>query len=736
MIATPSGRPSIGLDAGRDIESLRDDALRFINIGIFALANLWVVYVTFVIPDAPFVVRMAPAGLFLVSGATMGISQSSSLWARRLLPFELLGLLLFYLWLNPASLAPFFAVAIIVITSVIVGRRWLLAVTFGACAGLLGLLWLQPGEQASVYGMAVLIAALSAVAAWLATHNLYIAMQWAMYSQREAQESLDALRERRAELRQASDMLHHNQDRVHYLNVSLEQAKVAAEEAYRTKQHFVANVSHELRTPLNLITGFSEMMAFSPESYAGVRLPAHYQEDVMEIYRSSKHLLGLVEDVLALAQLEAGQMIVQRDWVDPRPIIEEGADTLRPLIEAKGLSLHVDLPDEAPPLFVDSGRIRQVLLNLLNNAYRFTDRGQISLGLRCDGDEAVIHVSDTGVGISSSDLPRVFEEFRGLSGGPAARRDGFGLGLSISRRLVQAHGGRLWAESQVGQGSRFFLALPYRVDRAAESRPKLVHTAPGARHENAKAVVLEISQEPGVDMFDRYLSEFRIVHATPSQALSTYERYLPSAIWLNDRIAAGDMPRYLAPILRLAPSLPVISCRVPTNMDLARKLHADRFLAKPITRDKLEKILQDLAAERSVDSILVIDDDPSMVRLVQRTLLSLPGVPERVLGACGGREGLDLLASERPDLVLLDLAMPGISGYDVLEVLHSDRTYEHVRAVLMTGIAIGEGETPVYAISVRSQTGFTLQRALGLIRDVVKDLSSKVSEAEGPQAGE
>jgi signal transduction histidine kinase/CheY-like chemotaxis protein len=646
----------------------------------------------------------------------------------------LLTLLLGFLRLHPLSLAPFFAVPIIVITSVIVGRRWLLLVTLATCLGVSALVPALPREHVTVYTMAVLIGALSAVAAWLSTQNLYVAIQWAMYSQKSAQGSLEALRDRRAELRHMSDMLRHNQDRMHYLNVSLEQAKVAAEEAYRTKQHFVANVSHELRTPLNLITGFSEMMAFSPESYGGVRLPAVYHEDVMEIYRSSKHLLGLVEDVLSLAQLEAGQMIVQRDWTDLRPIIQEAADTLRPLIEAKGLKLVVDLPENAPPTLVDAGRIRQVLLNLLNNAYRFTESGAIGVSMVCDAAEVRVTVSDTGVGIAPEDLPRVFEQFRGLSGGPAARRDGFGLGLSISRRLMQAHGGRLWAESSLGQGSQFRLSLPLQPPDDAAPRPTLVRTAPLSRPESAKAVILEIGDEAGAEIFDRHLSDYRIVHATPVRALSAYEHYLPSAIWLSDGVAPEGLPRFLAPVMRRAPSIPVIACRMPTNRDMARRFHAHRFLAKPITREKLERTLAELAAERSVDSVLVIDDDPSMLRLIERTLRSLPVVPGCVLAACGGQEGLDMLAAERPDLVLLDLAMPEISGYDVLRVIHEEPAYAHVLTVLMTGIAIGEGETPVYTIAVQSQTGFSLQRSLALIKAMVDQLSTKVTEAQSPES--
>ncbi|MBN1400606.1 MAG: hypothetical protein JXA74_07200, partial [Anaerolineae bacterium] len=174
----PNSDPQV-LDAQQDLESLRNEALRAINIGLFVLANLWVAYVTFVVPDSPFATRMGPAGLFLACGITLGLSKTCPVWARRLLPLELLLLVLGYLSVQPDTLAVFLVVPILVLASVIVDRRWLLVVTGVTCVILVGLLWRNHWSLWQLYGMAILVNVLAAAATWLATENLYVAIQWA-----------------------------------------------------------------------------------------------------------------------------------------------------------------------------------------------------------------------------------------------------------------------------------------------------------------------------------------------------------------------------------------------------------------------------------------------------------------------------------------------------------------------------------------------------------------------------
>jgi signal transduction histidine kinase/CheY-like chemotaxis protein len=728
MVATTE---SYRADVAQDIRALQLEALRAITIAGFVISALWTTVLTLSVPHDTIISWVFPAALALSSAKNLWLLERRPLAASFALPFDLVALAGIYMWLRPGPAAPFMTIPAILVAGVVVSRRWTLIVAL-VCVLVAGMTsWWQAGGWLSDTAIvALLLNGVALPLTLLSTHNLYTALEWATQCHTRAVESLIALRERQGELRRVGDVLQRNQERMHYLNLRLEQAKVAAEEAYRTKQHFVANVSHELRTPLNLITGFSEMMAFSPESYGGVALPPQYRDDVTEIYRSSRHLLGLVEDVLALAQLEAGHMIIKRDWASLRSVVEEAVDTMAPLIEAKGLALHCTTSAELPLVYMDSGRVRQILLNLLNNAYRYTTHGLIDLTVDYEVDHALITVRDSGIGISEADLPHIFEEFHNLSKGPnAARSSGFGLGLSISRRLVEAHGGRIWATSTLGEGSSFHVALPISIDQHEALRPSLVRTASRLEREISKPVLLVVCEDEE-DLLARHLEDYDVVHARPEQALSACEQYLPTVLWVNDYAPATDSARYLAPIRRDYPTMPVIACRIPTLADQARRLWADDYLAKPITRERVMETIVRFDREQAIETILIVDDDPRLLNMLQRVLSSGEQRTYRVLAACGGQEGLDLLAQERPDLVLLDLAMPGISGYDLLDAIHKQYDRAGPRVVLMTGVELDEGERPVYQITVGSQSGFSTLAALKMIRALLGEVSPRIKRSQ------
>jgi len=315
-----------------------------------------------------------------------------------------------------------------------------------------------PLPPAYVAGIAV-GGAITGLLGWASAHTLSTVAQWSFFSFRQAQQHMEEAQRHRARLA----VLVKDLDRAYYqlerANASLVVARKVAEEAERFKAEFVTNVSHELRTPLNLIIGFSEVIMTSPESY-GVDLPGPYRSDLNAIYRSAQHLLALVDDVLDLARMEAGKIALVRDEVDLTALVTEAADSMRDYIAAKGLELHVRVATDLPRLWIDRLRIRQVLLNLLVNAARFTERGWIGVEVSRQDDEVMLRIQDTGRGIPDQDLPKIFEEFRSTEQPVSAWHSGTGLGLPISKKFVELHHGRMGVESVAGQGATFWLTLP------------------------------------------------------------------------------------------------------------------------------------------------------------------------------------------------------------------------------------------------------------------------------------
>jgi len=301
---------------------------------------------------------------------------------------------------------------------------------------------------------------LTACMGWLSSRGLYTVLDWAWNGQQQVNRLLRQLRDRQGELNRTLAALREANRRLQRTSHELALARQRAEEARRIKEQFAANISHELRTPLNLILGFSEMMYLSPDVYGEMEWPPTLRRDVHQIYRSSRQLLDLINDVLDLSRIDAVPAPIRREPCDLREVIREAVDTAGDLLRGKALDLRVELPAELPLLHLDRTRIRQVLLNLLNNAARFTERGHISVSVERNEREVVVSVADTGVGIPPQELSEIFEEFHQVDMSLRCRQRGAGLGLAISKRFVELHGGRIWAQSRMGEGSTFYFSLP------------------------------------------------------------------------------------------------------------------------------------------------------------------------------------------------------------------------------------------------------------------------------------
>jgi signal transduction histidine kinase/CheY-like chemotaxis protein len=511
--------------------------------------------------------------------------------------------------------------------------------------------------------------------------TLYAALDWVWQGYEQALRSQRTARETGADLRQALRSLDEATYRIERTNRMLSLAREQAVQARQLKQRFAQNISHELRTPLNLIVEYSAMMAQSPEYYGGP-LPPAYLRDLSIVHRNANHLQGMVSDVLDLARIEAAQVGLQLVEADPAEVVRNAVETARGLIEAKGLRLRVQLQPELPRLRLDRTRIRQVLFNLINNAVRFTDQGSVTVSARQLEDEVVFCVRDTGVGMKPEDLQRIFNEFEQIDDGTNRRHGGVGLGLSISKGFVELHGGRIWAESQLGEGSIFSFALP----TTGRVPPNPAHDKPSTPrpHPEDEELLLVVTKNlAGAALIARHVHGARtIVECELDQARVRAQALLPQVVLVDQALLDVQQVTITDYVQALELEAPVISCPLPGEERLRRTLTVAGYLIKPITMSGLMDTLRPFG--NTIDRIQIIDDDPDFVRMLQR-FLSTSIRKYQVSTANSGTAGLAMMRQRRPDLLLLDLGLTGMQGQDIATAMQADSELAEIPIVVVSG---------------------------------------------------
>jgi CheY-like chemotaxis protein/anti-sigma regulatory factor (Ser/Thr protein kinase) len=416
-------------------------------------------------------------------------------------------------------------------------------------------------------------------------------------------------------------------------------------------------------------------------------------EWIGHIHRSGDHLLGLINDVLDLTKIEAGRIELKPEAFDLGAALNESIEGLRPLSERKSIS--VEVAAEPGSITADRGRLRQIIYNLLSNAIKFTpETGQIHIEARWEADDAHIAVTDTGVGIAQEDLERIFEEFSQV-GDQKAREAGTGLGLALSRRLAEAHGGQLLVSSHAGSGSRFELVLPgSKTDMQAKPAPPLPAPAEG---ENATILVIE--DEPGaVRLLRAYLEGdgHQVQIATDGESGMDLARTLQPAAIVLDVLLPGIDGWEVLRRLKADPDLrdiPVVVVTVVDERNVAMTLGAADYFLKPVRPDALLARLAQYTFTTKVKQrnvcVLAIDDDPGARALVENALR-----PEgfQVMTAASGREGVAMARECSPDLVICDLLMPDMDGYEVVEQLHADEATRETMILILTGADLSEAD--------------------------------------------
>ncbi len=602
-------------------------------------------------------------------------------------------------------------------------------------ATLLSLLLLFAGKAVGVpetLSRLIAVAGLWAVhgLAWAALASATQATEWWSATYASMRELLEEARAQRLVLKQTeADLVHANQELAR-VSARLQALLHVADEARRAKEEFVANVSHELRTPLNMIIGFSEMITEGPGTY-GVDLPPALLSDITIIRRNSEHLIKLVDDVLALSQSEAGYLVLSKEWTSPHQIWLSAASIVRPLFEAKGLSLDGEVPEELPPILCDRTRIRQVLVNLLSNAGRFTERGGVRVTIRPGEGGIVVSVADTGPGIAADDQARLFQPFQ-RPRGAAGQSGGTGLGLCISRRFVEMHGGRVWLESEVGKGTTVHFSLPV-------GREQLPATVDGdamrgivpdweykartraSRAPKTQLVPRFVVLEKGTTvqrLLSTHMAGAEISPVTEmAAALAELQRSPANGLVVN--APPADNGSQTVP-KGLPYATPVMTCWLPDGGDLGGLPGAMSYLVKPVTRKILLSTLDGLGG--GLRRLLVVDDDAEMLQLLTRILASAQR-GYRVLRARNGQRALSLLRERKPDAMLLDLVMPGSDGFQVLREKQRDAAIRHIPVVVIS--ARDPHNEPIVSESLRvaREGGLTASELVACIRSLTTILS-------------
>jgi len=517
----------------------------------------------------------------------------------------------------------------------------------------------------------------------------------------------------------------------------LEQARDSAEAANAAKSGFLANMSHELRTPLNAIIGYSEMLIEEAEELDAEPLVP----DLDKIRTSGRHLLGLINDLLDLSKIEAGKMDLHLETFEVTQLVDGVAATVRPLVDKNRNTLAVRVEPYTGEMHADLTRVRQILLNLLSNASKFTTEGEITLSARRErgapgdregegeGEWLVFAVRDSGIGMGPEQLRRLFRPFTQADASTTRRYGGTGLGLTITRHFCEIMGGTVAVESEAGRGSTFTVRLPAEVaDMRTKSatgtyrayRPAAVSVAPVA------GTALVVDDDPSTrELVERALArEGYRVHCAASgeDGLRKARELRPDVITL-DVVMPGQDGWAVLSALKADPDLahvPVVMLSVVDEGSLAGALGAAAYLTKPVDRDTLVAAVResrDRPESARTGTVLVVEDDASARDLLRRTL-------ERegytVVEAADGGEGIERLRASRPKLVLLDLLMPRMDGFAFLEALRSREEWRAIPVVVVSAKTVTEHDrerlrTAAGILQKGSYTSRDLLQAVGAV---------------------
>ncbi len=507
----------------------------------------------------------------------------------------------------------------------------------------------------------------------------------------------------------------------------LENARREAERASHAKSTFLANMSHELRTPLNAIIGFTRIVRRKGLE----QLPKKQIENLDKVLVSADHLLGLINTILDIAKIEAGRMEVQATSFNLRPLIETAVTTIQPLVKSPAVDLHTDIPADLPKIYSDQDKLKQILINLLSNAAKFTHVGEIRVGANAANGLLKITVSDTGIGIPPNAVEKVFDEFQQADSSTTRAYGGTGLGLSISRHFARLLGGDISVKSEEGKCSEFTLVLPQSYGDTILPTTSPVPVKEFERIAGKEVVLVIDDNHDTQDLLRENLLDVGyqvITAANGEEGLRLAREIKPYAITLDIMMPRKDGWQVLHE-LKTDPTtqdIPVILLSIVDQKDMGYRLGAFDYLVKPVEEGALIAALDRLthkAGQETVLDLLVVDDDPNIANLVAQFLN-----PEKyhIRGAEDGLSGLHAVREQIPDVILLDLMMPRLNGFEFIAQVRQDPRYANLPIIVLTARSLSEADLDRLADSVSKvlyKDGVQQEKLLHELFDALENLS-------------
>lgn len=486
-----------------------------------------------------------------------------------------------------------------------------------------------------------------------------------------------------------------------------EEARVKAEDANRSKSEFLANMSHELRTPLNAIIGYSEML----EEEATDVGEDSFVPDLQKIQGAGKHLLGLINSVLDLSKIEAGRMELFLEEFSIKEIVKDISGTIIPVAHKNNNHLSIFCPDDIGELHADQTKLRQSLFNLLSNACKFTENGNITLTVEqiaavdssiYAGDWFRFIVSDTGIGMKDDQIEKIFDAFTQADASTTRKYGGTGLGLAITKQFINMMGGDISVESVYGQGTTFSLIIPQVVQSVnvkgkpffapnLSSKDEPAITNHLLTHQSSRQTILVIDDDDDArEILRRSLNEAGydvVCAASGEQGLALAGELLPDAITLDVMMPQMDGWSVLRQLkeMPVVSEIPVILLSIVDDRPMGHSLGAADYLTKPIDRKRLLSVLETHLADQVSPTILVVEDDVNAREIMGRFLQRQDWTVEL---ASNGREALQYLDEHLPNLIVLDLMMPEIDGFEFIQMLRQSSDWQDIPVIVVTAKAL------------------------------------------------